>query len=299
MDASSALIQVLNGLAFSMLLFLLAAGLTVIFGLMDFMNLAHGSFYMVGAYLAWSTVQSPGTKPFGLGVNFWLALVLAPLALFGLGYLLERFVLGRMYQRGHLEQVLLTFGLALIVADLVRWAWGADIRSIPAPDELRGAFDLGLFAYPKYRLFVTVVGLLVALLLWAGQQRTRVGAIVRAGVNDREMVAGLGIDVDRVSSLVFAGGAGLAALAGVIAGPFQSLQPGMDFSTLILSLVVVVVGGLGTLRGSFFAAILVGLVDTFGKAIPAIADFSLLAIYVLMAVVLLARPVGLFGRANA
>ena len=299
MDASSALIQVLNGLAFSMLLFLLAAGLTVIFGLMDFMNLAHGSFYMLGAYLAWSSVQPRATRPFGLGINFWLALLLAPLALFALGYILERFVLGRMYRRGHLEQVLLTFGLALIAADLVRWAWGADIRSIAAPDELRGALDLGLFGYPRYRLFVVVAGLLVALLLWAGQQRTRIGAIVRAGVDDREMVSGLGIDIDRVSSLVFAGGAGLAGLAGVIAGPFQSLQPGMDFSTLILSLVVVVVGGLGTLRGSFFAAVLVGLVDTFGKAIPAITDFSLLAIYVLMAVVLLARPAGLFGRATA
>jgi branched-chain amino acid transport system permease protein len=298
-DPSSALIQVLNGLAFSMLLFLLAAGLTVIFGLMDFMNLAHGSFYMLGAYLAWSSVQPTATKPFGLGINFWLALAVAPLMLFAVGYVLERFVLGRMYRRGHLDQVLLTFGLALIAADLVRWAWGADIRSIPAPEELRGALDLGWFAYPRYRLFVTLAGVLVALLLWAGQQRTRLGAIVRAGVDDREMVSGLGIDIDRVSSLVFAGGAALAGLAGVIAGPFQSLQPGMDFSTLILSLVVVVVGGLGTLRGSFFAAVLVGLVDTFGKAIPAIADFSLLAIYVLMAVVLLVRPAGLFGRATA
>lgn len=282
-------IQVLNGLAFSMLLFLLAAGLTIIFGMMDFMNLAHGSFYMLGAYLAFTLVEQ--TK------SFWLSMLIAPLAVGTLAYALDAAVLRRVHRRGHLDQVLLTFGLALIVADLVRWIWGGSILGVPVPDELRGAQSLGFTIYPKYRLFVIAMGLVVGGVLWYGQTRTRIGAIVRAGVDDKEMVAGLGINITRVSSLVFAGGAALAGFAGVIAGPFLSLQPGMDFDTLIYSLIVVVVGGLGTLRGSFVAAILVGLADTFGKVL--VPEFSLMIIFAVMALVLLTRPSGLFGRAHA
>lgn len=298
MDPTAIAIQLLNGLAFSMLLFLLAAGLTIIFGMMDFMNLAHGSFYMVGAYFAYKAVTGFVVPVAGLTVQipFWIALLAVPLVVAAIGYALEGALLRRVYRRGHLDQVLLTFGLALIAADLVKWAFGADIRSVPQPEELRGAASLLTLTYPRYRLFVIAMGLLVAIVLWYGQQRTKIGAIVRAGVDDKEMVAGLGVNITRVSALVFAGGAALAAFAGVIAGPFLSLQPGMDFETLIFSLIVVVIGGLGTLKGSFAGAILVGLVDTFGKI--QFPDFSLMAIFAIMAAVLLIRPSGLFGRAT-
>ena len=282
-------VQILNGLAFSMLLFLLAAGLSVIFGMMDFINLAHGSFYMLGAYMGFTATQRFG--------NFWLALILVPIVVAALGFALERVLLRPLYKRGHLDQVLLTFGLAFVVADLVKWTWGADIRSVAQPPELTGAVSLGITAYPRYRTFVIVAGLVLALALWAVQARTRIGAIVRAGVADKEMVSGLGINVQLVFGGVFAFGAGLAALSGVIAAPFLSLAPGMDFEQLILSLIVVVVGGLGTLKGAFFGAIVVGLADTFGKIwVP---DFSLMVIFAIMAFVLLLRPNGLFGRAAA
>ncbi|MBA2449062.1 MAG: branched-chain amino acid ABC transporter permease [Chloroflexi bacterium] len=272
-----------------MLLFLLAAGLSVIFGMMDFINLAHGSFYMLGAYMGFTATQRLG--------NFWFALIIVPIIVAALGFLLERILLRPLYKRGHLDQVLLTFGLAFVVADLVKWTWGADIRSVAQPPELTGAVSLGITAYPRYRTFVIVAGLVLALALWALQARTRIGAIVRAGVADKEMVGGLGINVQLVFGGVFAFGAGLAALSGVIAAPFLSLAPGMDFEQLILSLIVVVVGGLGTLKGAFFGAIVVGLADTFGKIwVP---DFSLMVIFAIMAFVLLLRPNGLFGRAVA
>jgi branched-chain amino acid transport system permease protein len=262
MDAGALAIQVLNALAYSMLLFLLAVGLSIIFGLMDFMNLAHGSFYMVAAYLAFTVVRQTG--------NFWLSLVVVPIVIAVLGFLLQSLLLWRVARRGHLDQVLLTFGLALIVANLVRTIWGSDVRSIPPPNVLAGV-------------------------LWYGQQRTNVGAIIRAGVDDKQMVEGLGINIARVSALVFAGGVGLAALAGVITGPFLSVQPTMDFDTLIYSLVIVVIGGLGTLRGAFVGAILVGMVDALGRVY--FPDFALMLIFALMAAVLITRPTGLFGRA--
>ncbi len=288
MDLHQFALQFLNGLAYSMLLFLLAAGLTIIFGMMDFMNLAHGSFYMVGAYLALTVTQRFD--------NFWLAILVVPLVVGLMALALERTMLQRVFQRGHLDQVLLTFGLALMIADLVKFIWGADIRSVPAPDVLKVPVTAFTITYPGYRLFVIVAGLALAGVLWYVQQRTRLGSIVRAGVDDKEMVRALGINISRVSALVFAGGAGLAALAGVIAGPYLSLQPGMDFDTLIPSLIVVVIGGLGTLRGSFFGALLVGIADTVGKVYS--PDYSLMVIYAIMAVVLLARPSGLFGRAT-
>jgi branched-subunit amino acid ABC-type transport system permease component len=272
-----------------MLLFLLAAGLSVIFGMMDFINLAHGSFYMLGAYLGFTAVQRVG--------NFWVALIVVPLVVAALGFALEKLMLRPLYKRGHLDQVLLTFGLAFVIADLIKWYWGADIRSVPQPPELTGAVPLGIAVYPRYRTFVIVAGLVLALLLWLIQARTRVGAIVRAGVADKEMVGGLGINVQLVFASVFAFGTGLAAFSGVIAAPFLSLAPGMDAEQLILSLIVVVVGGLGTLKGAFWGAIVVGLADTFGKTYA--PDYSLMLIFAIMAVVLLWRPHGLFGRAMA
>ena len=252
MDPTAVAIILLNGLAFSMLLFLMAAGLSVIFGLMDFLNLAHGSFYMLGAYLAFQL-----TDPQRFGMHFLVALVVAPIVVGVLALALDRSVLRRVHRAGHLDQVLLTFGLALVIADVVRWSWGADIRSVPSPLELRGAVPLFDAAFPRYRLFVIAAGLLLAAGLWFVQQRTRLGARIRAGVDDKDMLAALGVNVGMLSSVVFASGCAMAAFAGVIAGPYVSLQPGMDFETLILSLLVVVIGGLGTLKGSFFGSLLV------------------------------------------
>ncbi len=281
-------LQLLNALAFSMLLFQLAAGLSLIFGLLRFVNLAHGAFYMLGGYLGLALAQASG--------SFWLALAGVPVGVGLAGLGLEVVLLRPLYRRPHLEQVLLTFGLAFVLGDVVRLLWGGEVRSVAPPPELAGAAFLpGLgVGYPRYRLFVIASGLVLAGLFWLLQARTRLGAIVRAGVQDPEMVAALGIDVGRLFTAVFAFGVGLAAYSGVIAAPYQSLQLGMDFEALLLALIVVVIGGLGTLRGAFFGALLVGTADTFGKA--AFPDYSLLVISALMAAVLISRPAGLFGR---
>jgi branched-chain amino acid transport system permease protein len=279
-------VQVLNGVAYGLLIFLLAAGLTLIFGMMDVINLAHGSFYMVGAYVGLSMVRSTH--------NFWVALIVAPIVVGFLGLLVEGGLLRPLYRRMQLDQVILTFGLAYMVADAVKWIWGADIRSIDPPPVLDGGTEvLGNF-YPTYRLFVIVVGIVIALLLWAVQRRTRIGSVIRAGVADKEMVSGLGVNVGLIFTGVFIFGAALAAFSGVVAGPILGLYQGMDSDTLIIALIVVVVGGLGTLTGAFWGGLLIGLADTFGKVL--IPDFALFLTFAVMAAVLLARPSGLFGR---
>ena len=282
------LIQFLNGLAYSLLLFLLAAGLSIIFGMMDVMNLAHGSFYMLGAYIGYSILRATQ--------NFWLALFIAPLIVGLVGLGIERVLLRPLKGRGHLDQVLLTFGLALVAADFVRAVpgWGGEVHAFPPPLELAGSIPFGNGQYPIYRLFAIGVGLLLAAILGLIISRTQIGAIVRAGVADAEMVGGLGINISLVFSIVFAVGAGLAAFGGVMTAPIVSLVPGMDASTLIAALIVVVVGGLGTLRGAFFGSLLIGEVDTFGRAL--LPDYALFFIYVIMVGVLLLRPTGLFGR---
>src|SRR5574341_1229716 len=282
------LIQFLNGLAAGVLLFLLAAGLSIIFGMMDVMNLAHGSFYMLGAYVGLSILRATQ--------NFWLSLLIAPAVVGIVGLLTERFLLRPLKGRGHLDQVLLTFGLALVAADFVRAVpgWGAQVRAFPPPPELAASIPLGNGQYPVYRLFAIVVGLLLALALGLLITRTRIGAIVRAGVADIEMVSGLGINISLVFSIVFAVGAALAAFGGVITAPIVSLKPGMDADTLVSALIVVVVGGLGTLRGAFWGSLLIGEVDNFGRGL--LPDYALFSIYVIMAAVLLLRPTGLFGR---
>jgi len=278
--------QALNGLAYGVLLFLLSVGLTLIFGMLDIVNLAHGSFYMLGAYVGLATLAATG--------NFWLAAIAAPVAVGGVGALVERGLLRPLYRRSPLDQVLLTFGLIYLFEDLVKWVWGGRIRSIPPPAAFSGSVRLGSVTIPSYRLFVIAFGLAVAAGLWLLIERTRLGAVIRAGVYDAEMAAGLGIDTGRVFTAVFAFGAALGGLSGVIAGPIQSAYPSMGVSILIPALIVVVVGGLGSLKGSFAGSLLIGQAETFGKAwFPGV---SMVIIYLVMALVVLLRPHGLFGR---
>jgi branched-subunit amino acid ABC-type transport system permease component len=279
-------IQLLNGLVTSMLLFVMAAGLSLIFGQMNVINLSHGAFYLLGGYIGLTAVRRFD--------SFWLALLIAPLLVGALGLVIEYFFLRRLYgTERHLDQVLFTFGLALIASDMVQWTWGAYVESVSPPLLLAGQLPVYSLGFPIYRLTIILIGLLLALFLWLFMERTRLGAIVRAGVSDAQMVSGLGINIHLVFAGVFALGTALAALAGVIGAPVRTLYPGLDFEILILTLVVVVVGGLGSLKGAFFGSLLIGMADTFGKALwPA---FSLFFIFAVMAVVLLLRPAGLFG----
>jgi branched-subunit amino acid ABC-type transport system permease component len=275
---------VLNGLAFGGLIFLLAAGLSVIFGLMDVLNLAHGSFYMLGAYV--------GLTVLGLTNNFWLALIAAPIALAVVGGAIEVVFFRRIYQRGHLMQVLLTFGLTLVFVDLIRWRFGPQTHSLPVPRGLEGAVHVLGVPFATYKLFVILFAALVAAGLVIAWRKSRVGAILRAGVADREMLGLLGIDLGRVFTGTFAFGAALAGLAGVVVGPYLSVYPGMDES-LVLVLVVVVVGGLGSIEGAIVGSLLVGLANAIGPLV--LGGFEAASIFAVMAVVLLVRPRGLLG----
>jgi len=278
--------QALNGLSYGVLLFLLSVGLTLIFGMLDVVNLAHGSFYMLGAYAGLGLVALTG--------SFWLAVLLAPAVVGGIGALVEGALLRPLYRRGPLDQVLLTFGLIYLFEDLVKWMWGGRIRSLPAPALLEGSMTFFGATVPSYRLFVIAFGLLVAVALWLVIERTRLGAVIRAGVFDAEMTAGIGIDIQRVFTGVFAFGAALGGLSGVIAGPIQSAYPAMGGEILVRTLIVVVVGGLGSLKGSLVGSLVIGQAETFGKAwFP---DAAMLIIFVVMALILLFRPQGLFGR---
>ncbi len=280
------IIQVLNGLVFSMLLFVMASGLSLIFGQMNVINLAHGSFYLLGGYIGLTVADGTG--------NFWLALLVAPLLVGILGLLIEYFFLRRLYgPQRQLDQVLLTFGIALIAADLIRWNWGAYVEAVPSPPLLSEQTWVFGVRFPTYRLSLLGFGLTIALLLWIIIERTRLGAIIRAGVSDAQMVSGLGINIHMVFAVVFAMGTALAALAGVIGSPVLNLYPGLDFEILILTLVVIVVGGLGTLKGAFFGSLVIGMADTFGKAL--MPEFALFLIFAVMSVVLLLKPSGLFG----
>lgn len=280
------LAQALNGLAYGGLLFLLSVGLTLIFGMLEVVNLAHGSFYMLGTYAGLALIAATG--------SFWLAMLVAPLVIGAIGALMERACLRPLYRRSPLDQVLLTFGFIYLFEDLVKWIWGGKIRSIPPPELFAGSLKLLGITVPSYRLFVIAFGLVMAVALWLLIERTRLGAIIRAGVFDAEMTAGMGINIDRVFTGVFAFGAALGGLSGVIAGPIQSAFPAMGVSILIPALIVVVVGGLGSLKGSLVGSLLIGQAETFGKAwIP---EAAMLIIYVVMALVVLFRPQGLFGR---
>ncbi|MBC7799918.1 MAG: branched-chain amino acid ABC transporter permease [Gemmatimonadaceae bacterium] len=277
--------QALNGLQYGVSLFLLAAGLTLVFGIMNLVNLAHGSLYMLGAYFA-ATVQ-------GWTGSFLIALPVAVLGAGLVGLVLERSVLRHFYGRDHLDQVLCTFGVILLANEVVRMVWGSAGRRFDLPAALGGSVRLlpGL-DYPVFRLMVIGVGLCVAAGLWALVTRTRLGMLIRAGASDRVMVQALGVDIGVLFSLVFALGAALAGLAGATLGPLLAVQPGMGEGVLILTLVVVVIGGIGSVRGAFLAALLVGLADTFGRVLMP-AAFGSMVVYLVMAGILVWRPRGL------
>ena len=274
-----------NGLSYGALLFLLASGLSLIFGVMRIVNLAHGSYFMLGGYVGLTIVWRTG--------SYALALIGGAVALAIIGMAMQRFFLQRLPGQT-LGQVLMTIGFALIFQDVALLVWGGDPYSIPVPPALQGVVALGALRFPRYRIFIVVVAVVVGALLWLALDRTRAGAMIRAAVDDAEMAGGVGINVPRVSLAVFALGAALAALGGVIGGGFLGVYPGADFEVLPYAFVVVIVGGLGSLPGAMIGSLLVGLLDNFGKALfPELSYFTLFAP---MALILALRPTGLFGR---
>jgi branched-chain amino acid transport system permease protein len=290
MDLATFLVQCLNALQYGLLLFLVASGLTLIFGVMGVINLAHGSFYMVGAYMAYGLAPAyAGLGGLGFGATLATGVVLAVM----LGYLLEWAFFSFLYEREHLQQVLMTYGLILVFEELRSIVAGDEVHGVTVPGWLSGSVQLGgLMAYPVYRLAISAVCVALALGMYAVLSRTRLGMMIRAGSANREMVSSLGIDVKQLFRVMFAAGVALAVLAGMLAAPVTSVYPGMGNQILIICFVVVVIGGIGSVRGALAAALLVGVVDTFGKVFfPQAAG---VLVYVLMALVLLWRPEGLF-----
>lgn len=285
----TAITQITNGLVFGMLLFLMSAGLSLIFGLMNVVNVAHGSFFMLGAFFAMAIAGWTG--------SFWLALALAWIPAVAIGVVMERVFMRYLYRRTHLDQVLLTFGFTFVFADAVRWIWGPEIRNLSVPEALSGAIEVAGVIVPKYRVFLIAFGGAIALALWLFLERSRVGAMVRAGVDDAGTASGLGINVSALFAMIFGLGVGLAALGGAAASPVLGVYGGMDIEILIPAFIVVVIGGLGSLRGAFVASLLVGVIDTLGKAY--FPELALFVVYLLMVVVLLTRPNGLFGVGRA
>lgn len=295
------LTQMLNGLQFGILLFLMAAGLTLVFGIMNFINLAHGSLYMLGAYFAAVT--------YGVTDSFWLAIAGGFGGMFVLGAVVDALGLSILHKRNHLEQVLATFGIVLFCNELVSVIWGSAPLFMDAPDMLTGSIRLLGLNYPSYRFAIIAAGLIVAVGLYFLIERTRIGMLIRAGASNRAMVSALGVNIGWINRFVFALGAGLAGLAGAMVGPILSIQPGMGEPVLILTLVVIVIGGIGSIRGAFLGALVVGVVDTLGRVLMPLLlnqmfDASVassagralasVSVYLLMAVVLALKPDGLF-----
>ena len=299
--------QTLNGFQFGILLFLLAAGLTLIFGIMDLINLAHGSLYMMGAYFAATFTKWTG--------SFLLGSILAIPASMAFGMIVEMIALRTLYTRNHLDQVLATFGLILFFNEFVRLIWGPIGLDIPLPEVLNGSVELFLgIRYPAFRLVIIAVGILVAFLLYLLVSRTKLGMLIRAGASNRQMISALGVNINFLYTIVFGLGAALAGLAGLMAGPIMTVEIGMGEGILIITLVVIVIGGVGSIKGAFIAALLVGLIDTLGRSfLPDIlalffsndvADtaspaISSMFIYLLMALILAIKPQGLFPPRGA
>ena len=296
--------QLLNGVNYGLMLFLIAAGLSLVFGVMHLINLAHGSLYMIGAFATAAVSSWTG--------NFWIGAAAGALAACVVGLVVERVVIRPLYARSHLDQVLATFGLTLFFNELLRWLSGGTPLFVPTPQGFDGAVELWSgFFYPRYRLAVTIVAVIVAVALWFVMSRTKAGMLIRATASNPLMAGHIGFDIRLVGTLVFAAGAALAGLAGVMSGPLVSIEVGMGEQVLILAFVIVVVGGMGSIRGTFWASISIGIVDTLGRAYTpmllsgvfeprtvasAAPAVSAILIYVLMAAVLIARPNGLFAR---
>lgn len=287
MDLPNFLIQLLNSAQYGLLLFMLAAGLTLIFGIMGVVNLAHGSFYMLGAYLAWSLAAKTGSLA--------LAIALGTVLSVAFGLLLERVLFRHFYQRDHLDQVLLTFGLILVFEELRSIAWGDNVHGVAVPALLSASIPLtDNLSYPVYRLFMSGLCIVLAIGLYLLIARTRLGMKIRAGAFNHEMTEALGVNVKLIHSFVFALGVGLASIAGMLAAPISSVYPNMGSQVLIMCFVVVVIGGIGSVRGALIASLLVGLVDTFGKVL--LPQLSGMLVYMVMAAVLLWKPQGLFRQ---
>ena len=291
MDLATFLIQCLNSLQYGLLLFLVASGLTLIFGIMGVINLAHGSFYMIGAYMAFALAPVVGST---FGGGFFATLAVGVVLAVMLGYVLEWAFFSFLYEREHLQQVLMTYGLILVFEEMRSLMVGDDVHGVAPPPWLAGTIALGeMMTYPVYRLFISGVCLALALGMYWVFTRTRLGMMIRAGSSNREMVQSLGVDIKFLYRLVFAAGLGLAVFAGMVAAPVSSVDPGMGNQVLIICFVVVVIGGIGSIRGALLASLLIGVVDTFGKVVfPQAAG---VLIYVLMALILLWKPKGLFA----
>lgn len=293
MDLTTFLIQSLNSLQYGLLLFLVASGLTLIFGIMGVINLAHGSFYMVGAYMAYALAPIVAST---FGGGFFATLLAGMVLAVVMGYLLEWTFFSFLYAREHLQQVLMTYGLILVFEEMRSLLVGDDVHGVAVPPILAGTFPLGdMMTYPVYRLFISGVCLAVALGMYFVFTRTRLGMMIRAGSANREMVQSLGIDIKFLYRVVFAAGMAIAVLAGMVAAPVSSVYPGMGDTVLIICFVVVVIGGIGSIRGALMAALLIGVVDTFGKVL--LPQAAGLLVYVLMALILLWKPDGLFKAA--
>ena len=282
--------QFMNGISLGMNLFIIAAGLTIVLGVLRVINFAHGAFYMVGAYVTYSIVGWLGNN----GAGFWIAVAGATLAIGLLGLVVERLFLRHLYDRDHNYQLLFTFALVLILGDLVRVVWGTNVLSIPFPQGFGGATDLGFATYPTYRLLLSVAGVVMAFLLWLLTQRTRWGRQVRAATQDREMLAALGLNVPLIYASVFVLGSALAGLGGALAAPSIALDPGMDAEIIVLCFIIVIIGGLGSLWGALLGSLLLGQLTVFGNVL--LPDFEIVLVYLLLVAVLILRPWGLLGR---
>ena len=305
MDWNLLITQLMNGLQLGLLLFLLASGLTLIFGIMDFINLSHGSFYMIGAYFCGTIVAKTG--------SFVTGVIVGLIGVFVVGALVEWLIARKLYRQDHLDHVLVTFGLILIFDTLVHLLWGASGMAIPLPDVLNGQLSVGSLVLPTYRLLIIVAGLLVAAILFILVTKTRLGMLIRAGASNRTMVEALGVNIDRLFLVVFALGAAMAGLAGMLIAPITEASIGMGNDIIIVAFVVVIVGGIGSVKGAFYAAMIIGLIDTLSRsyldqlltlamssnyAETAAPALSAMLIYILMAGVLAFRPQGLFPIAG-
>jgi branched-chain amino acid transport system permease protein len=278
--------QGLHGLVYGMLLFLVASGLTLVFGMMGILNIAHAAFYMLGAYVAYTTVQATG--------SFWLSLLVAPVVIGLLGAAVERWLLRRTHAFGHAYELLLTFGLFFMISEGVRWIWGSNPLQVPIPAGLTGSVPFVGSQYPLYRLFILAASSVICVGMALVLLRTRVGIVIRSAVSDAAMVGALGINTPLVSTAVFAAGSALAAVAGVIAAPFLQADLSMGATILVDTFVVIVIGGFGSLSGALLASLMIGELQSFG--IMWFAEFALVFQFLLMAVVLILRPQGLFGE---